>query len=139
MIVDGKNLVLGRTASVTAKKLLDGERVTIVNAGTMVITGRKEDIFARYKQRVDRSNLANPRRGPHYPKSPEGIVKRAVRGMLPYRKPRGRDALSRLRVHEKIPKELADKEIVIIEDAKLNKERSFKHITIKELSTHLGG
>lgn len=138
MIVDGKNLILGRTASITAKKLLNGENVVILNAEKMVITGNKKDIFGRYKQRQELRNIANPRRGPHYPRTPERIVKRAVRGMLPYKKHKGRTALKKLRVYEGIPKEFKDHETVQLNDAALDKKKTLKYRTIKELSTYLG-
>ncbi|MEA1992913.1 MAG: 50S ribosomal protein L13 [Euryarchaeota archaeon] len=138
MIVDGKNLILGRTASITAKKLLNGEKVVIVNAEKMVITGNKKNIFGRYKQRQELRNIANPRRGPHYPRTPERIVKRAVRGMLPYKKHMGRKALKRLRVHEGVPKEFKDQDTIKLNDATLNKEKTLKYRTIKELSKYLG-
>ena len=38
-IIDGKNAILGRLASDTAKKLLSGETVEIINAKDVIITG----------------------------------------------------------------------------------------------------
>lgn len=138
MIIDGENLILGRTASVVAKKLLGGEKIKIINAEKMVITGSKNDIFGRYKERRERRNLANPRKGPHYPKDPERIVKRAIRGMLPYRKPKGREALKRVRVYAGIPEALKNEKAIKLEDAELNREKSFKYVTVESVSEYLG-
>lgn len=37
--------------------------------------------------------------GPYYPKRPDRIFKRAIRGMLPYKTEDGREALSNVRVY----------------------------------------
>ncbi|MCK4311070.1 MAG: 50S ribosomal protein L13 [Methanomicrobia archaeon] len=138
MIIDGENLILGRTASIVAKKLLNGESIIIINAEKMVITGNEKDIFERFKHRLELKDLANPKRGPKYPKSSERIVKRSVRGMIPYKKPKGRKALKKLRIYVGTPEDLKDHEVTKLKDAELNKEKSLKYITIKKLSKYLG-
>ncbi len=137
MIIDGENLILGRTASIVAKRLLNGEEIVIINGEKMIITGNEENIFKKFKHRRELRNVANPRKGPHYPKDPERIIKRAVRGMLPYRKPKGKDALKRLRVYAGTPEEFKDKEATKLKDAEFRK-RSSKYTTIKRLSEFLG-
>ena len=42
--------------------------------------------------------------GPKFPRRPDDIFRRAVRGMVPYRKPTGRKAFKTLRVYVGIPK-----------------------------------
>lgn len=138
MIIDGENLILGRTASIVAKKLLNGESITIINGEKIVITGNEKEIFERFKHRLKLKNLANPRKGPNYPKSSERIVKRTIRGMLPYKNPKGREALKRLKIYAGIPEELKDRDVIKLKDAELNKERSLKYVTIKKLSEYLG-
>lgn len=138
MIIDGENLILGRTASIVAKKLLNGESIIIINAEKMVITGNEKDIFERFKHRLELKDLANPKRGPNYPKSSERIVKRAVRGMIPYKKPKGRKALKKLRIYVGTPEDLKDHGVTKLKDAELNKEKSLKYVTIKKLSKYLG-
>ena len=49
MIIDAKDLIAGRIATVEAKKALLGEEVSIVNAELAVITGRKKNIMEKYK------------------------------------------------------------------------------------------
>jgi len=138
MIIDGENLILGRTASIVAKKLLEGESIIIINGKKMVIKGNKKDIFGRFKHRLELKNLANPRKSPKYPRNSERIIKRAVRGMLPPKKPRGREALKRLKVYAGTPAEFKGHEVIKLKDAELNKEKSSKFITIKKLSEYLG-
>ena len=50
IVVDATGLVMGRLASVTAKSLLAGEEIKIVNAEKAIITGGKEYIFGDYGQ-----------------------------------------------------------------------------------------
>lgn len=111
MIIDGEGLVLGRLASKVSKKLLQGEDITVLNADKIVISGTKEWAYVKYKQRIDRASISNPRKmGPKYPRRPDDIFRRTVRGMLPYKKPKGRDAFKSLKVYVGIPKEFQDQE-----------------------------
>lgn len=108
LIVDAKGMVAGRLASLVAKELLKGQRVKVVNAEQIVISGNPGFTEKAYKEKVKRGD---PYHGPHYPRGPNLILKRIIRGMLPYKKPKGREALKRLRVYVSIPKELEGKEL----------------------------
>jgi large subunit ribosomal protein L13 len=111
MIIDGEGLVLGRLASKVSKKLLQGEDITVLNADKIMISGNKEWAYVKYKQRIDRASISNPRRmGPKYPRRPDDIFRRTVRGMLPYKKSKGRDAFKSLKVYVGIPKEFENEE-----------------------------
>ena len=80
IIIDGNGCVLGRLASVTSKNLLEGEEVVILNAEKIMLTGNKEWAYAKYKQRVDRASISNPRDlGPKYPRRPDDIFRRKSR------------------------------------------------------------
>lgn len=138
MIIDGKDLVLGRLASFAAKRLLEGEQVAIVNAEQVVVSGRQDATFDTYDAWLETRNLTNPRKGPFHLKRPEELVRTAVRGMLPFDKPRGRKAFRRLRVHIGVPKELSGKELISIPDASLERLGTRRFIRIGELSKHLG-
>ena len=135
MIINAENLILGRMAAFVAKKLLEGEEVIIVNAEKAVITGNKEYIFRKYKQRIDRADIANPRKGPHFPRAPEGIVKRAVRGMLPYKKDKGRKALKNLRVFRGTPEKYKKADDVHLDNIL---ERTSRYVNVGEISQFLG-
>ena len=52
MIIDAKNLVLGRLASYSAKKALLGEDVIIVNSEKAVISGGRKEVVGRYKRKI---------------------------------------------------------------------------------------
>jgi large subunit ribosomal protein L13 len=138
-VIDANNLVIGRLASAVAKDLLRGERVIIVNAEEGVISGSKDNVFKKYLERRLRKSLVNPaRHGPFFPRRPDGIVRRAIRGMLPYKKSRGKAAYKSLRVYVGVPKEFGEKKQETIEDANVAKLKVPKFIKLKELSNLLG-
>jgi len=137
-VIDATDLVLGRLASIVAKELLRGEKVVILNAEKCVISGDKQNVLEKYRIRRERKSIVNPRRhGPHYPRRPDGIVRRAIRGMLPYKRDRGRKAFKRLRVYVGTPKEFEGKG-ESIDEIKVSKLRVPKYIKLKELSILLG-
>ncbi len=138
MLIDATDLVLGRMASYVAKRLLEGEKITIVNAEKAVISGRREATFNEYDAWMKIRNLVNPRKGPFHPRRPEDLVRRAVRGMLPYKKPKGRSAYRRLRVHVGLPPEFAGHEVKSIPQAHLKRMGTRRFITVGKLSKHLG-
>ena len=132
-IIDADGLILGRLASHVAKRLLNGEEIVIVNAEKALITGGKDDVIAHYRHRRD---VGGGRKGPLYPRTPHMMLKRSVRGMLPYKKPRGRSAYKRLKVHISVPKELAKKKFESIEGAsQLSTQR---YMSLGEVSKTLG-
>lgn len=105
--IDATDRILGRLSSDVAKKLLKGYKITIINAEKAVVTGEPKMIMKRFRTKIERGD---PHHGPYYPKRPAGIIKRSVRGMLPYKKTKGRDALKRLKVYSANPENLkADK------------------------------
>jgi len=110
IIIDGENAVLGRLASFAAKKSLGGEEIAIVNADKVIITGNRTPILEKYlwKKSLGGSGLS----GPFIKATPEKIVKRTVRGMLPYKQARGRAALKRVKCYTGIPQEFASEKMI---------------------------
>jgi len=136
VVIDANRHVLGRLSSVIAKRLLNGEKIVVVNADKAVITGERQMVFSRYKERYDRGSKE---KGPYFPRHPERIFKRTVRGMLPWKSRRGREAFRRLRVFMGIPKELEGKNFEVVEQALLEKvSKTDKYVTLAEVSTYLG-
>ena len=107
-VVDASGLILGRLASVVAKQLLTGEHVVILNAEKALISGRRNSIINEYKQRLKRRTLGSKKKSPKHPRRPDGIVRRTVRGMLPWDKPRGHAAYRRLSVFIGVPVDYKD-------------------------------
>jgi len=130
LVIDAKNYSAGRLASVVAKQILNGKRVYVVNASEAVISGNPKYVIEIYIEKVRRGD---PYHGPFYPKTPERILKRMVRGMLP-KKARGREALKRLSVFREVPEEFKNKSIQRFEG-----RIQYKSITLKKLSRQLGG
>ncbi len=132
-VIDASGLILGRLAANVAKRLLGGEEIVIVNAEKAIITGGKEDIIAHFRHRRD---VGGDRKGPHYPRTPHMMLKRSVRGMLPFYKPRGRAAYKRLLVHISVPKQFKGKKFESIDGAsELSTER---YMALGEVSKVLG-
>lgn len=132
--IDAKGLVLGRMASIVAKRLLNGERIHIVNAEEAVISGRRLSILRESKEFLQ---VGHFRRGPLHPRRPDMIVKKAVRGMLPRKKPRGQEALKRLRVHIGVPQELRDREKETMPEVDARNLRG-PYIRVSELARNIG-
>jgi large subunit ribosomal protein L13 len=113
-VYDAEGMILGRFASHIAKLLIEnekagkGEDIFVVNAEKSVIVGAKDAILNRYLFLRD---VGTARKGPFYPRMPDRILKRTIRGMIPYQTPRGRIAFKRLRVYIGIPREFADEQI----------------------------
>jgi large subunit ribosomal protein L13 len=135
MIIDGDGLVLGRLASKVSKLLLAGENVTVLNAEKIMISGNKDWAYHKYKQRIDRASISNPREmGPKYPRRPDDIFRRTVRGMIPYRKSTGREAFKGLKVYVGIPAEFESQETSKIPEAEpKNITKSVKLGTVSQL------
>jgi ribosomal protein uL13 len=123
-------------ASVTAKKLLNGEKVDIVNAENCVVVGSSKEVIARFRKRINLAQKANPEIGPKYPRMPHRIVKMTVSGMLPRKRQKGRDALKRLKAHIGIPKELEKENRERPETAVVKEKESY--VSVGKISRQLG-
>ncbi|MDY6774916.1 MAG: 50S ribosomal protein L13 [Halobacteria archaeon] len=135
-VIDGKNAVLGRLASTVASRLLDGERVAVVNAEEIVVSGDTDDTVERYRKKTS----ARSDQGPDHPKRPDGLARRTVRGMVPHKKKRGREAMSNLRFYIDVPREYAgdDVEFETVEDADAENLGKARVIRLGEISKKLG-
>jgi len=138
-IIDGSGLILGRLASIVAKRLLNGERVAVVNAEKIVISGNRRFIVERYKKRLEIKDKAGPWKGPFWMRRPDTMFKRTVRGMLPRKQYRGRRALKRLRVYIGVPRELEPYRSQFVTFPEIHCSRLSKgYITLEELATEIG-
>ncbi|PTD93406.1 50S ribosomal protein L13 [archaeon SCG-AAA382B04] len=135
MIIDAHNAVLGRLASEVAKKAKIGEEITIINAEEAIITGNKDQILEKYKKRYERGSKDW---GPHYPRVPDRIVRKTIRGMLPYKQQKGKKALENITVRMGEPSEIDTQDAQKIAEASEKALASNKYIKIKEISSHLG-
>ncbi|MFB6283305.1 MAG: 50S ribosomal protein L13 [Halobacteria archaeon] len=135
VVIDGEGAILGRLASKVASATLDGDSVVIVNSDKIVVSGETDDVVERYRQKA---NEHGSDKGPYHPRRPDGIAKRSVRGMVPYKKQRGKDALSRLRFYVDVPDDVDESEIEEFrEDA--SKLGIGGYVTLGEVSERIGG
>jgi large subunit ribosomal protein L13 len=131
LVVDARDCIMGRVSSEVAERALDGESVAVVNAEQAVITGRREDVLDTYRTRRE----IGSDRGPAYPKQPDRIMKRSIRGMLPYKKPRGREAFENVRVYIGNP---VDEDGEVLEGTSLDRLSNIKFVQLGEISEKLG-
>jgi large subunit ribosomal protein L13 len=133
-IVNAEGLILGRMCSQVAKRLLNGENVIIVNAEKAVLSGKRKSKVAEAKQFLE---VGAPERGPFHYRRPDRIVLKTVRGMLPIKQTKGKNALARLRVFMGIPKELKDQKTETVKDATSAKLKG-PQLTLAELAREIG-
>ena len=131
VVVDARDCIMGRVASNVAERALAGERVAVVNAEQAVITGTEDDVFSTYRKRAELGSD----RGPYYPKRPDGIFKRAIRGMLPYKQDDGREALDSVRVYVGNP---MDEDSEVLDGTSLDRLSTIRFVTLSEVSEELG-
>ena len=144
VVVDARDCIMGRVASQVANRALDGDRVAVVNAERAVITGSEDDVMSTYRER----DAVGSDQGPNYPKRPDRIFKRAVRGMVPHKETRGREAIERVRVYVGNPyddgaadddDEEADAvEPAVLEGTSLDRLSTIKFVSLAEVSENLG-
>jgi len=136
IIIDGENNVMGRLGAKTAKELLKGKEVRIVNAEKIIITGKPKNIIEKYEQRRQLRDPAKPEKSRKTPRRPDLFVKRVIRGMLPYKSKKGQEAYRRLKVFIGTPKEYEGKAVKISESKSTTSD--YNYITIEELCKKLG-
>ena len=133
-IIDAKGLILGRMASTVAKRLLNGDRIDIVYAEMAVVSGKRKMVI---KERKEFLNVGGPTKGPFHYTQPNTIIRRTIRGMLPHRKARGREAYRRLKVHIGVPHELEGVKTESIKDAQVERLKG-RYVTVGEIAKNIG-
>jgi large subunit ribosomal protein L13 len=134
IIINAQNLIVGRMAAFAAKKAMMGEKIDIINCEKAVITGQKKQILAHYQQKRRRGG---PKQGPFMPRMPDRFVRRIIRGMLPYKKPRGKDAFKNVMCWVGVPEQFKDKKSVTIKSADASC-KTVNYVKISELCKLLG-
>lgn len=134
VLIDASGLILGRVASDVAKRLLQGERIIIVNAEKAIVSGRRHSLV---EEAMIFLEVGHPRKGPYHYRRPDRIIRKTVLGMLPRRKPKGQEAYRRLKVYIGVPEELKGKEMQTVVDAKAEKLKC-PYITLGELAKEIG-
>lgn len=132
IVINGENKVFGRLCSEIAEKLLKyNEKIIVVNSRKTVISGKREKILEKYFERTEKGGKGNPLNNPKYPRYPDKLIKRSVRGMLP-RNAKGFASLKNLKVYIDVPENFKEK---IPEPVKL---KNINFMTLEEISKSLG-
>lgn len=137
-VIDATGHVVGRLASVVAKRLLKGEEIVVVNAEKAIVTGRRGVLLATYAGRRARGSRIGRMRGigPYYPRRPDRILRRTISRMLPHEQAKGREALRRLRVYVDVPDAYRDQPFEAIEVARRPPQGPF--LSLGEIARNLG-
>ena len=132
--IDAENLILGRMATIVAKRLLKGETIIILNSEKAVISGKRS---SRVKEAKRKLEIGHPRKGPYFPRRPDRYVRRTIRGMLPHRKPKGKESYKRLLAYNGIPLKYKDTKKETIAEADAERLKC-PYLTVGELTKEIG-
>lgn len=136
MIIDATGAIAGRLSTVVAKKALLGEKIDIINAEKVIISGPAVNTYAAWKQKFDRGI---PSKGPFIKRRPDQLLKRIIRGMLPYKQEKGEKAFKNIICHIGVPEEFKGKEAIKIPQASIERLSIDRYVTLEEVSKYLGG
>ena len=121
-------------ASKVAKRLLNGEEVIILNAEKAVFSGKKKSKVLEAHIFLE---VGAPVRGPFHYRRPDRFLRKTVRGMVPYKQPKGKDAYKRLKVFMGVPIELKNQQMITFEEASSANLKG-PHFTLGELAKEIG-
>ena len=103
VVIDCKNHLFGRLASIVAKELLNGQRVVCVRCEDINISGSFYRNKLKFLDRMRKHSNSNHTIGPFHMRSPGRIFYRTIRGMVPHKTHRGKCAMERLKCFEGVP------------------------------------
>ena len=128
-LYDRTDAVFGRLASTVAKDLLKGNSVDVINSELIIVSGDKK-LFAKKILTKGEMGRGGSMKGPSYPRVADRLVKRMIRGMLPWDRSKGRAAFKNLKCYianGSVTEEDVSKAI------KFSHKIPMKHSTIKEI------
>lgn len=138
VFLDAKNQIMGRLASYIAKQALSGESVIVLNAERAVISGRRKNIVEEAKRRLKTRTLASQTTAPMHQRRPDLYFRRVVRGMLPWKKAKGKAAFHRVLVFIGTPEEYSKKTFTKVPGADASKLAT-AYVTLEDLATEMWG
>jgi large subunit ribosomal protein L13 len=134
-VINGDGQILGRLSSLVAQRALRGETIAIVNAEKVIISGSRARVLANYDRKRSRGSREG---GPFFPRRPDHILKRTIRGMLPYKRPNGAAALKQVKCYVGVPREMAGLPAESFEEAHIDRLNNPQYVTLAAVSTFLG-
>ncbi|XP_056630938.1 60S ribosomal protein L13a [Diorhabda carinulata] len=132
ILIDGRGHLLGRLAAIVSKTLLQGNKVVVVRCEQLNISGNFYRNKLKFMSFLRKRCNVNPARGPFHFRAPSRIFWKTVRGMLPHKTERGKQALRRLKAYEGIPPPYDRRKRVVVPGALrvicLKPGRKFCHV-----------
>ena len=108
---------MGRLASTVAKFILNGNKVVVVRCEAINMSGNFYRNKLKYLKFLRLRCNVKPLRGPFHFRAPGKIFWRTVRGMVPHKTERGKDAMKRLQTFEGVPPPYDKKKRMVIPSA----------------------
>lgn len=135
--VDAAGQIAGRMCSNVAKLLLEGNSVVIINAEKTLFSGQRGSVMKGWFDYLKIASVVHPKHGPFHARTPEGILTRMIRGMIPRRKPKGVSAMRRLRVYSSTPKQYEKAAFSGFENSAATKPAAY-YIPLSEIASRIG-
>ncbi len=128
--VDAEGIQIGRLGSFVAKKALEGDEVFVLNSEKSIISGTKKNVLEEIINW--RKKGGKSLKGPKVSKYPHFLLKRMIRGMLPWDREKGKKAYKRIKcfLSEQI---IPEKEVI-----KLKINKPLKFVELNEICKLLG-
>lgn len=134
IVIDATGLIVGRMATRVAKMALAGGDIKIVNCEKAVMSGKQNQILAKWRERKHRTD---PFKGPFISILPDRIVRRSIYGMLPHKrkteKSRGIMAFKHIMCYISVPDNLKNQKFETIPGAESDRLKT-EFITMGRLS-----
>merc|ERR1711887_32376 len=139
-VIDARDHLLGRLASLVAKEALLGQKIVVVRCEELVISGSHIRNKLKLLMKRNKRMNTNPVKGPFHHRSPADMFIRVVRGMIPHKLYRGSAAFQRVKAVEGVPEPFSSVKRVVVPDAlrvtRLRPGRKYSHLG--KLATDLG-
>lgn len=133
-IINGRNKALGRVGSKAVEEALKGKKVRIINSEDIIVTGKRENIIEKYRDKFNLRDIGNPRKSPKtVSRRPDLFVKKAIRNMIPREKKRGKKAERRIKAYLGDPEEMEEEAEEFGE-----KKTDIEHLTVEQICKELG-
>ena len=140
IVVDARDHLLGKLASIVAKQLLEGQAVTVVRCDELNVSGHLAHNRLKYMNYLRKRMSSNPRRGPYHHRAPSMMFFKTVRGMVPRKTARGQAALAKLKVFDGCPHPYDTKEKMVVPQALrvLQLAPNRKYTVLSEIASRVG-
>jgi large subunit ribosomal protein L13Ae len=139
-VLDCAGHMLGRLASIIAKRLLYGQKIVAVRCEKICISGGFVRQKMKYERFARKRHLTNPKKGPYHYRAPAKILWRTIRGMVPHKTHRGAIALGRLQAFEGVPPPYDKTKRMVVPDALkvIRLQHGHKYVVLGDLATAVG-